>query len=113
MPAVIELPKDYSSFNGTTPTMDTQTTSGSFTGFLGGLLNSFASGYGQGLGTRSLNSGRQPGAEQFANPFQPNTAATQQTTAAQSNATVSAVLPYVLLGGGLLVAALLVKSLTK
>lgn len=95
--------------------MEPQNSSGSFASFFGDLIKNFASGYGQGLGSKAVNSGRQPGTEQFYNPFIIPSGTVGQPGTYPAGSVVSGnllanALPYVLIAGGVLAAALLYKS---
>lgn len=101
----------------TTPTA--QPTSGGFFDSIGSILGNFALGYGSGLATRGTASGRTPGSEQFVNPTQQTLGAPGQpgTTPATAQPTVGATLqkyaPWLLIGGGILAAVVLVNALKK
>lgn len=88
--------------------LDTSANSGaasSITGWLGDIISNVASGYGQGLATRGINTGRAPGTEQFANPLQPATGSAGQpgTSPKVAPSVWEQVKPFVI-GGGILIA---------
>lgn len=109
----------YDDGYGTIPASADSSPSSGFS--FGGLVDSIASGFGQGLASRAIGSGRAPGFEQFANPIatptgsagQPNTTPAVNPSAGQLLPGVSNTTLALVVAGGIAVIAGLVLVLRK